>query len=161
MFEEGSKNETVSEISGVVNRGSVQYGSPKTSKEVEEARKRGIPVKTQDQNKWVGNIWREWVQYCLQYSCVEPEEKEHKLLEDFCKMSKQAMNFWLGKFVLEVRRKDGRPYSPDTLYQICCALLRLLREVDRADVNILADPMFCQFRVTLDACMKELKAIIK
>ena len=74
------------------------------------------------------------------------------------KMSKQAMNFWLGKFVLEVRRKDGRPYSPDTLYQICCALLRLLREVDRTDVNILADPMFCQFRATLDARMKELKS---
>ncbi|XP_065894185.1 uncharacterized protein [Dysidea avara] len=125
LFEEGSKNETVSETSGVVNRGSVRYGSPKTSKEVEEARKHGIPVKTQDQNKWVGNIWREWVQYHLQCSCVEPEEKEHKLLEDFCKMSKQAMNFWLGKFVLEVRQKDGRPYSPDTLYQICCALLRL------------------------------------
>ena len=158
LFEEGSKNETVSETSGVVNRGSVRYGSPKTSKEVEEARKRGIPVKTQDQNKWVGNIWHEWVQYRLQCSCVDPEEKEHKLLEDFCKMSKQAMNFWLGKFVLEVRRKDGRPYSPDTLYQICCALLRLLREVDRADVNILADPMFCQFRATLDAHMKELKS---
>ena len=60
------------------------------------------------------------------------------------------MNFWLGKFVLEVRQTDGRPCSPDTLYQICSALLRLLREVDRADVSILADPMFCQFCATLD-----------
>jgi len=126
---------------------------------VGEARKRGIPLKSQDQNKWVGNIWHEWAQYRLQCSSVDPEENEHKLLEDFCKMSKQAMNFWLGKFVFEVKRKDGRPYSPDTLYQICCALLQLLREVDRADVNILADPMFCQFRSTLDARIKELKII--
>ena len=72
-------------------------------------------------------------------------------------MSTQAMNFWLGKFVLKVRRRDGRSYSPDTLYQICCALLRLLREVDRGDVNILADPTFCQFRAALDAHMKESK----
>jgi len=106
----------------------------------------------------VGNIWHEWAQYRLQCLSVSPEVNEHKLLEDFCKMSKQAMNFWLGKFVFEVRRKDGRPYSPDTLYQICCALLRLLREVDRADVNILADLMFSQFRFTLDTCMKELKS---
>jgi len=73
-------------------------------------------------------------------------------------MSKQAINFWLGKFVLEVRRRDGRPYSPDTLYQIWYALLRLLKEVDRADFNILADPMLCQVHATLDAHMKELKS---
>jgi len=73
------------------------------SKEVEEARKCGIPLKTQDQKKWVGNIWHEWAQYRLQCSSVEPEDNEHKLPEDFCKMPKQAMNFWLGKFILEVR----------------------------------------------------------
>ena len=113
---------------------------------------------TQDQNKWAANNWSEWAQYRLESPGVETEEKENKLQADFCTMSIQALNFWPGKFVLEVRRKDGRPYSPDTLYQICCALLCLLREADRADVNILADPAFCHFRVTIDARMKELRS---
>ena len=68
------------------------------------------------------------------------------------------MNFWLAKFILEVRRRDGKLYSGETLYQICCGLLRLLKEADRAEVNILSNPVFCQFRASLDARMKEIKA---
>jgi len=93
LLEGGNKNEAVGETSGVVNRGSSQYGSPKMSKEVEEARKCGIPLKTQDQNKWVGNIWREWAQYRLQYSSVEPEENEHKLLEGSVKCQNKPLIF--------------------------------------------------------------------
>ena len=68
------------------------------------------------------------------------------------------MNFWLCRFVAEARRVDGQPYPPDTLYQICCALLRGLRENDRADVNFFSDPKFSAYKCTLDAKMKELQA---
>ena len=142
----------------VLRNANLRYGSPKTSEQVNEARRRGIPQKTQDQNKWVANVWCDWVRYRLQIPCVEKEEKQHQLSEDFCKMSTKAMNFWLAKFVLEVRRKDGKAYSPETLYQICCGLLRLLKEADRAEVNILANPMFVCFRASLDSRIKELKA---
>ena len=53
---------------------------------------------------------------------------------------------------------DGQPYPPNTLYQICCALLQALRENDRADVNVFSDPKFSAFKCTLDAKMKELQA---
>ena len=43
------------------------------------------------------------------------------------------------------------------LYQICCALLRALRENDRADVNVFSDSKFSAFKCTLDAKMKELQ----
>ena len=90
--------------------------------------------------------------------CVEKEEQQYPLMEDFCKMSNKAMNFWLAKFVLVVRQKDGKPYCPETLYQIYCGLVRLLEEADRAKVNILANPMLVCFRASLDAQMKELKS---
>ena len=64
-------------------------------------------------------------------------------------------------FVREVRRKDGNPYYPEKLHQICCGLLRLLKEADRVEVNILANPMFVHFHASLDARMKELKSIGK
>ena len=112
--------------------GNVRYGSPKTKEKVVEARKGGIPQKTQDQNKWVANLWFEWAQYHLRVPFVKEEERQYELLEDFCKISTQAMNFWLAKFILEVRRRDGKSYSGETLYQVCCGLLRLLKEADRA-----------------------------
>ena len=129
----------------------VRYGSPKTKEKVIKARKGGIPQKTQDQNKWVANLWCEWAQYRLQVPFVGEEEKQYELLEDFCKMSTKAMNFWLAKFILEMRRRDGKLYSGETLYQICCGLLRLLKEADRAEVNILSNPVFCQFQASLNA----------
>ena len=86
-----------------------------------------------------------WVQHWLQMSCVEKEVNQNQLMDNFCKMSIKAMNFLLPKLVLEVRRK----YSPETLYQICCGLLHLLKEADRADIKILANPMFIWFRASL------------
>ena len=52
------------------------------------------------------------------------------------------MNFWLRKFVIEVRRKHKTPYVPDTLNQICCGLLWFLKEADQAEIVILklSDP---------------------
>ncbi len=50
------------------------------------------------------------------------------------------MNYWLERFVLEVRAKSGEEYSPDSLYQLCCGLLRSLREANRAKVNIVEVP---------------------
>ena len=143
------------QISREVN---ARYGSPKTMEQIVKARKNGIPQKTQDQNKWVANVWCDWARYRLQVPYVEEEEMQYELLEDFCEMSTKAMNFWLAKFVLEVRRRDGKSYSGETLYQICCGLLRLLKEADRAEVNILSNPVFCHFRASLDARMKEIKA---
>ena len=72
-------------------------------------------------------------------------------MDDFCKLSIKAMNFLLPKLVLnfEVRRKDGKPYSPETLYQICCGLLWKLKEADRAEIKIMANPMFICFYASL------------
>ena len=65
------------------------------------------------------------------------------------------MKFWLPKFVLEIRRRDGAHYPPDTLYAI---LNRSLKSADRADINIFIDPGFICFKEMLDAEMKQLKA---
>ena len=111
----------------------------------------------QEQNAWVGTIWRDWARYRIRMSPTEEEEIQNDLKEKFSEMSVAAMNFWLCKFVIEIRQKDGKPYSPDTLYQICCGLLRLVKGADQVDVNILTDDAFRPFRETLDACMKELK----
>ena len=57
----------------------IRYGSPKTTEQVVEARKRGIPQKTQDQNKWIANVWCEWVRYRLRVRYAEEEERQYEI----------------------------------------------------------------------------------
>ncbi len=57
---------------------------------------------------------------------------------------------------MEVRRKDGQPYPPNTLHQLCCGVLRCVRKV-KPEIGIFKDPEFLSFRKTLDAEMKRLK----
>ena len=72
-------------------------------------------------------------------------------------MSEDALKFWLAKFVTEVRRTDGKPYPPNSVYQICCGLGRALRAADRSEIDIFNSANFAMFRDTLDSCMKRLK----
>ena len=62
-------------------------------------------------------------------------------------MSVPGMNHWLGKIVLE--------YCPDSLYQLCCGLLRSLREANHAQVNLLEDPEFSEFHGVIDGQTKQ------
>ena len=66
QFEERYAGEEVSEV---VDCSVLHYGSPKTSKQVDDVRKLGVPLKTREQNKWVSNIWCDWAQHCLQSMC--------------------------------------------------------------------------------------------
>ena len=73
-------------------------------------------------------------------------------------MSAQLINFWLCRFVLEIRRHDGEQYPPASLYQLCCSLLRYLHAAGRAEVNIFEQTEFHMFRTTLDSEMKRLSS---
>ena len=66
-----------------------------------------------------------------------------------------AIDFWLQRFVLEVRKSNGDHYSPDSLYQICCGLQRSLRSSDH-DVNFFEQFRFVNFRSVLDGELKRL-----
>ena len=74
--------------------------------------------------------------YCVigyKYGChVLRRKKTTPTIRRPFKMSINV-NFWLAKFVLEVRQKDGKPYSPETLSDFC-GLLYLLKEADRGEV---------------------------
>ena len=67
----------------------------------------------------------------------------------------------IAKFVVEVCKKGEKAefYPPTTLYQICCGLLRFLRNNGRAALNIFDDPMFKHFQDTLDGEMKRLTSL--
>ena len=57
-----------------------------------------------------------------------------------------------------MRRHDGKNYSPNTLYQFCCGILRYVRKV-KPDLDIFKDQGFGEFHCTLDAEMKILHSL--
>ena len=69
----------------------------------------------------------------------------------------QDLDYWLSKFVLEVRKENGEPYPPDTLYVICAGLLRYIRE-RRPEINIFKGYQYTGFKKILDGEMKRLRA---
>ena len=89
---------------------------------------------------------------------IEESETKHPLLTNFVAMSEDGLKFWLVKFVAEVRRNDGKPYPPNSLYQICCGLGHCSACCWQIRNHIFNSPGFAMFHATLDSCMKELKA---
>ena len=58
--------------------------------------------------------------------------------------------YWLGKFVLEVRKKkDASEYPPKTLYRMVCCFKRFFEQNKVYSVNPLA-PEFGEFRQNIN-----------
>ena len=65
----------------------------------------------------------------------------------------------MGKFVLEVRKKDGMEYPPKSLYALVCCFKRFFEQNGVHNINPLSttnNAVFGDFRTTLDAKMKRL-----
>ena len=115
----------------------------------------GIPQKTKMQTNRTVRVWEQWAK--SRNSRLLPGEKPFSA--EFGLLTRSEMQFWLCRFVLETWKANGEPYNPNTLYQICCGLLRHLRiNCNRSNVNFLDDREFQQFQSTLDAKMKHLNA---
>ena len=107
------------------------YSSPKSTEAVNAAKSGSIPAKTKEQTEWAVRTWKEWA-LCRNSRLLSGEQP---FSPTFTELSVPEMNFWLSKFVLEVRKKNGEPYPPNTLYQLICGLQCQLREHGRADIN--------------------------
>ena len=77
-----------------------------------------VPKNTSKSTDWAVRVFKAWREQ-------RSEEIDGKcpdnLLED---PSVDALNFWLARFVVEVRREDGKPYPPATINNILAGLYR-------------------------------------
>ena len=130
----------------------LRFAAPLTDKEVEEARKTAIPKKTQKDTEWCMRIWREW--RCQRNSITASNER----VPDILTQLPATLQRWMSRFVLEVRKKDGAPYPPNSVYHIVCGIMRFIRLNGKPEVDFFRDQDFAEFRGVLDAEMKRLKA---
>ena len=71
-------------------------------------------------------------------------------------MDNTSLQHWMSRFVLEVRKRDGTEYPPNTLYHIICGLQRYIRG-SRPEVDFFQDRSFGGFRAVLDSEMKRVQ----
>ena len=61
-------------------------------------------------------------------------------------------------FVLEVRKKNGKEYPPNTLHHLVCGMMRFIRQNGKQRLNFFKDNIFSDFRSSLDGEMKRLQS---
>ncbi|ESO98023.1 hypothetical protein LOTGIDRAFT_174460 [Lottia gigantea] len=103
---------------------------------------------TRKNTKWSLNIFNEW------RKCRSKGDNDIPELQD---MTAEELDYWLQRFIVELRKMNGDEYSPKSVYYIICGLMRHLKD-HNISINILeeADTRFLLTRKVLDAKMKEL-----
>ena len=109
-----------------------------------------IPQKTQRDNKYCYNLWNDWVSH--------RENSNGETIPLLHNITVKELQHWLCAFVLEVRKKDGNAFIPNTLHHICCGIMRYLRTNGLPHIDIFKDSGFSQFRMVLDSEMKRLQS---
>ena len=130
--------------------------------ELEKLKQTRIPVNTNINTKWAVRTWSDWAKERNKLQKIEELEGKYTVVNpDILKLQKTELNYWFSKLVVEVRKKKcpGACYPPNTLYQLCCGLLRYLRDNGWPALNIFTDPCFKHFQDCLDAEMKRLTRI--
>ena len=137
---------------------SARFAAPVSDSNEAELRSSAVPQKTKSVTEWGIKIWNEWAA-ARAGSTENPEDRvgpETSLLQ----MPVKDFAYWLGKFILEIRKRDGHEYPPKSLYALVCCFKRHFELSGVHDINPLSpgNAVFGDFRITLDAEMKRLHA---
>ena len=133
--------------------------------EIHERMINNVPQKTRYQNHWAISVWETWSE-CrnAQYDdglIPKNDEPYKKVPTKIQGIDERELGFWLKYFVLEVKRKDGKDYPPNTIYEICCALQRHYNDRSQgkfksAEIFNCKDERCYKFYECLDSQMREL-----
>ena len=96
-----------------------RFAHPKSDEEVAIAQAAGVPQKTQKDTQYCVNTFKEWRKY--------RQEQCNSIIPPLQEMTKSQLSHFLTRFILEVRKKNGDVYPPNTLHHIISGFMRQLR----------------------------------
>ena len=117
---------------------SSHFAPPMSESEVQQARVSAVPKETQKDTAWCIKVWNEWKE-------ARNISSEEKIPTDICNLSPQQLQHFLSRFVLEVRKKDGMEYPPNTLYHIVCGVMRYLRQNGKSELDLFKEQVYVDF----------------
>ena len=127
-----------------------KFAQPVSSEDIAKSMQSAIPKKTQYDTKYCYALWEDWI--------LQRRKSTGEMIPSLCSISVEELQYWLCPFILEVRKRDGNVFVPNTLHHICCGIMRYLRTNGMPGIDIFKDPSFSQFRMVLDAEMKRLQS---
>ena len=110
-------------------------------------------MKPQADTKYCDSIWNEWRHRRNSFTATEV------VPQHLPNIDADTLQYWMSRFVLEARKKDGNEYPPNTLHHICCGIMRHLRQIGQPSLDIFKYPACSDFRRTLNSEMKGMQSI--
>ena len=87
----------------VKSSGKRRFGQPQSEKDIKAVKESRVTKKTLQNIEWAQSIWRQWATHRLEQP-LSAESCGFGLDSDITKMSTPAVNHWLQRFVIEVRK---------------------------------------------------------
>ena len=131
----------------------LRFGPSVSSEDLNKRNLERIPKKTKSQNDWSMAVWREWAVF-RNTKLETISDENFPIPVDISGTDIKTLDYWLCRFIIEVRRKDGSPYPPNTLYNIACGIQRYLGDTcNRQDLSFFKKDCkdFHQFRAAIDS----------
>ena len=131
-----------------------RFTKPVTESDILEKIDKHIPRSTKNSTAWAVRLWDSWKGNRV--------ERGYEIPPDLDEIYNKDLNFWLARFIVEVRTKKGEKYHGSTLYALCAGIQRHVREqrsksADKKEpLDIYQDNNFVYFRNVLDSELKQL-----
>uniref|UniRef100_A0A8C4GVK5 TRASH domain-containing protein n=1 Tax=Dicentrarchus labrax TaxID=13489 RepID=A0A8C4GVK5_DICLA len=93
------------------------------------------------------DAWKRWIQWRQTQPNLEKPRfgsRPMELKEDVLRCTTAELSYGLCCFITEVKRPNGEPYSPDTLFYLCLGIQQYLFENGRVE-NIFMDRFYNKF----------------
>ena len=111
-----------------------RFGSPVSDSKESSIRALAVPTTTKASTEWGIRVWNEWASIRGSRGSTDRAPVDTPLLE----MPLADLSYWMGKFVLEVRKKDRMEYPPKSLYALVCCFKRFFEQNGVHNINPLS-----------------------
>ncbi|XP_066530244.1 zinc finger MYM-type protein 4 isoform X2 [Hoplias malabaricus] len=122
----------------------------------------GLPEVTKLHHEYGVKAWKSWVRWRNAQPTLETPKfgsRNMILKEDLLQCSTAELSYGLCKFINEVRRPNGEPYSPDSIHYLCLGIQQYLFENGRME-NIFADLFYSKFSQSITNLLKDWNPVI-
>jgi hypothetical protein len=92
-----------------------RFAAPITENEIKDLTEDQECKNTKANTRWAVGVWRKWREERNGFNTGE-------IVPEFSAMDAACMDYWLQRFLMEVRNQKGKEYTPKSLYYVACSL---------------------------------------
>uniref|UniRef100_A0A3B5M961 DUF3504 domain-containing protein n=1 Tax=Xiphophorus couchianus TaxID=32473 RepID=A0A3B5M961_9TELE len=105
------------------------------------------------------DAWKSWIQWRQMQPNLEQRPRPLELKEDLLRCTTAELSYGLCCFITEVKRPNGEPYPPDSLFYLCLGIQQYLFENGRVE-NIFMDRFYSKFSTDFTNMLKSFQPTV-